>query len=1224
MAKIIGTSAGETLVGTSGDDQIEGLGGSDFITAGDGNDEVLGGDDNDALNGDGGNDILDGGLGDDSLNGGLGNDQVSGGDGNDYISGGQGSDTLDGGAGDDEFQINRNFGAAGLTTVFAGSGNDHVYVFGPGALDLDAGEGDDAIELSWPQGTYDLTLGTGSDLVAISGGLPFNNDFAITIADFETGAAGDRIDFSTLLALSLAGWDFNANPFATGHLQLLQAGTDTLLRIDRDGSGGNAWDFSTLITFNNTSAAAFTYGNLDGFPADGSIPAGLALTGTAGNDSLVGAAGDDTIDGLDGMDRLWGGSGDDTITGGADTDYLYGEGGNDELNGGAGTDMLDPGYGTDTVRGGEGNDYITSTSGGDQLLQGEADNDTVSISRNYAETGDIVTAQGGDGDDSFMLYAYGPHHLFKLDGGAGDDSIQIGWLQGTAELTLGTGTDVIKFSDSQNVLLQYGSVIVQDFQTGASGDRLDLDTWLVNALVAWDQQSNPFGTGHLKLVQSGADALLQVDADAGGSASAFRTVVTFKDVQAASFVQENLGGYPADGSEPEGITLIGTGASETLTGTAGADRIEGVGGFDRIDGRGGNDILIGGASFDDIRGGAGNDTIDGGDGGGLLGGDTGDDIIQGGAGIDSIYLGTGADTAHAGANNDSFVFQSSDGTGKTSIGYGEAGNDSFSMRSYTSAVYIADGGEGDDVFEIGGVTGATILTLGAGADRIGIAGDRYSGGSGTLSVTDFAVGTGGDFLDLAGAMSVLATGWDGTANAFATGHLRLTQSGSASIIEIDRDGGSDGNWVPLITLLDTVASSLSTASIGFTPTVVYGTGGDDELIGSARDDYFIGGDGNDRLDGRAGADTMVGGDGDDTYYVDSFADVVTELAGEGTDRVVTALGSATDYTRLYVLPDAVENFTGTSLTRQGVRGNALDNDMVTGAGNDLLVLDDGGNDIVASGGGADFFYFGAAWTAADKVDGGAGFDTVALLGSYNMLLDAGHLTGVERLNLYTGLHEPGGAAASYSITTTDSAVAAGTALNILAGSLRAEETLVFNGSAEKDARFTVTAGAGNDVLAGGAKNDYLAGGAGKDSVYGLFGNDTLYGGLGADMLDGGAGKDFFQYQSAAESTGLNFDTLSRFDASTDRIDLPFTVSGWAGRFTGTLSTASFDSDLAKVLDDALSSHSAAMFQADGGDFAGRIFVVVDGNGDGAYTAGQDYLFELASPVMPLSVPPVFA
>src|SRR5206468_7344789 len=41
------------------------------------------------------------------------------------------------------------------------------------------------------------------------------------------------------------------------------------------------------------------------------------------------------------------------------------------------------------------------------------------------------------------------------------------------------------------------------------------------------------------------------------------------------------------------------------------------------------------------------------------------------------------------------------------------------------------------------------------------------------------------------------------------------------------------------------------------------------------------------LDGGAGADTLIGGAGFDTRRVDALGDVVTELAGEGTDTVVS-------------------------------------------------------------------------------------------------------------------------------------------------------------------------------------------------------------------------------------------------------------------------------------------------------------------------------------------------
>ena len=209
-----------------------------------------------------------------------------------------------------------------------------------------------------------------------------------------------------------------------------------------------------------------------------------------------------------------------------------------------------------------------------------------------------------------------------------------------------------------------------------------------------------------------------------------------------------------------------------------------------------------------------------------------------------------------------------------------------------------------------------------------------------------------------------------------------------------------------------------------------------------------------------------------------------------------------------------------------------------GNGHDLIVADGGGIDTVSGGGGNDFIYHGDKLTAADITNGGAGVDTISLLGDYGsgIIFTATNLVGVERMALYTSLYLPGTGPNNYTITMHDANVAAGTEFFVTAASLQANEVLTFNGGAETNGRFTIHGGGGADTIIGGTGNDFFIGNAGNDTLYGLGGNDALTGGLGADQLRGGAGADYFRYLSVAQSTTGSVDRILDF-RHVDRIDL---------------------------------------------------------------------------------------
>src|SRR3546814_12227516 len=87
------------------------------------------------------------------------------------------------------------------------------------------------------------------------------------------------------------------------------------------------------------------------------------------------------------------------------------------------------------------------------------------------------------------------------------------------------------------------------------------------------------------------------------------------------------------------------------------------------------------------------------------------------------------------------------------------------------------------------------------------------------------------------------------------------------------------------------------------------------------------------LDGAAGADSMSGGDGNDTYYVDNTGDTVIET---NSNPVSGGIDSVHSSLTAYTLGNNVENLYIDTPDAANGTGNAQENTLVTGAGNNVL------------------------------------------------------------------------------------------------------------------------------------------------------------------------------------------------------------------------------------------------------------------------------------------------
>ena len=241
----------------------------------------------------------------------------------------------------------------------------------------------------------------------------------------------------------------------------------------------------------------------------------------------------------------------------------------------------------------------------------------------------------------------------------------------------------------------------------------------------------------------------------------------------------------------------------------------------------------------------------------------------------------------------------------------------------------------------------------------------------------------------------------------------------------------------------------------------------------------------------------------------------------------------------------------------------------------------GGGDssyTLTGGAGDDAFFLLDAFSASDKIDGGSGGnDEIQINGDYSAGVTFNADT-VKNIGYFAVLNGN-----SYSLTENDGNVAAGATMAVTGSILGASNYLHFYGAAETDGHFELIGGAGDDILEGGSIGDTLTGNGGADT---------------------------FLYTGAAQSSSTTYDTITDFAAGTDHIDLTTAITG-VFAVSGSLdSGANFDSELAGL--GVIQAGGATVLTVTGGTLAGHTFLVVDGNGDDVYTAGQDYVFDITN------------
>ncbi|WP_298951270.1 calcium-binding protein [uncultured Methylobacterium sp.] len=508
-----------------------------------------------------------------------------------------------------------------------------------------------------------------------------------------------------------------------------------------------------------------------------------------------------------------------------------------------------------------------------------------------------------------------------IRGMAGDDYIWGG--DGIDILTGGAGRDRFAYHS----VSEAGDTIV-DFD--AKSDILDVS--IMAAQNNW--KGDALANGYVRIAQDGTSALLQVDANGGGDG--FVTLarllnVDARDVTAAN-IQTLISGVATTTLPDEAIDAppseSDSGGSDTATWEAAGTVWTTLDAFTLSETSKSKDLAHASDSPFTATGNSRANAITGSKGNDRLTGLGGDDSLDGGAGADTLI--------------------------------GGVGNDGYFVDNVGDVVTEL-AGEGIDTI----TTSLSSYTLGANVENLAFAGFDAHGKIGAFTGTGNELanllmgGDGNDRLDgKVGADTMIG----------GLGNDTYVVDNVGDVVVEVANGGTDRVQASVsYTLSDNVES------------LQLGTSQSINGTGNSQNNTLTGTAGANILDGKAGADTMIGGLGNDTYVVDDAGDIVTELAGQGTDTVLTDLAS-------YALGSNVENLTYTgsgnfsgvgnelaNLLTGGNRSDRLDggtgaDTMVGGLGNDTYIVDNVGDVVVEkSGEGTDRVLATISYTLADNV-----------------------------------------------------------------------------------------------------------------------------------------------------------------------------------------------------------------------------------------------------------------